>query len=442
MATPFLLTSATYYGTLAAARSLGRAGIPVVLADGALIAHTRWSRHVTRREPLPTRAGPAALLGRFLEIGRAAPGMVLYPTSDDLAWLFSAHRHQLAEHFRLLSPTLDVVYGFLNKQRLHDLCGEAGLESPITHFPADLAEVERLAHRIEYPVMVKPQTQIFLDTKVKGRRVDRPGELVAAYVDFVRQNRYHPEIVRTDPGVVRPMIQAFHVGAAETIHSVSGFAAPSGEVELRAATKILQWPRKIGTGICFEAEPVAQGLGEKLAALCRRVGYHGAFEVEFIREGDRSLLIDFNPRFYGQMGFEEARGLEISRLVHAAACGDAAEVARLLAASREHPERHATAYCNTNLFELVTRGQRALGVLGREEYRRWRAWARRHRGTCADAVWSSDDRVPGLVDFLQHLAGSARHPRAFLRTLLELGPAHHDPAPSGERGPAAVEPAP
>ncbi|MFT3917815.1 MAG: carbamoyl-phosphate synthase [Anaeromyxobacteraceae bacterium] len=330
----------------------------------------------------------------------------------------------------------------LNKRRLHDLCLEAGLEAPVTHFPADVAEVERLAHRLTYPVMVKPQTRIFFDTKVKGRRVDHPGELVAAYVEFVRRNRYHPEIVRAEPGVVRPMIQAFHVGAAETIHSVAGFAAPSGEVELRAATKLLQWPRKIGTGICFEAEPVAPGLAGRLAALCRRVRYHGAFEVEFIQEGDRNLLIDFNPRFYGQMGFEEARGLEISRLVHAAACGDAAEVSRLLAASRAHPERHATAFCNRNLFELATRGQRALGVLGGEEYRRWRAWERRHRATCADAVWADDDRVPGLVDFLQHLAGAARRPRGFLRTLLELGPDHADPPPSGARGPAAAEPAP
>ncbi|MFT3912513.1 MAG: hypothetical protein QM704_00060 [Anaeromyxobacteraceae bacterium] len=142
------------------------------------------------------------------------------------------------------------------------------------------------------------------------------------------------------------------------------------------------------------------------------------------------------------MGFEEARGLEISRLVHAAACGDAAEVSRLLAASRAHPERHATAFCNRNLFELATRGQRALGVLGGEEYRRWRAWERRHRATCADAVWADDDRVPGLVDFLQHLAGAARRPRGFLRTLLELGPDHADPPPSGARGPAAAEPAP
>ncbi|MFT3912516.1 MAG: hypothetical protein QM704_00075 [Anaeromyxobacteraceae bacterium] len=200
MPPPFLLTSATYYGTLAAARALGRAGIPVVLADGALIAHTRWSRHVTRRERLPRGRGRPRCSSGSSRIGRAAPGMVLYPTSDDLAWLFAAHRHRLAEHYRLLSPPVDVVYGFLNKRRLHDLCLEAGLEAPVTHFPADVAEVERLAHRLTYPVMVKPQRgRIFFDTKVKGRRVDHPGELVAAYVEFVRRNRYHPRSCGPSP---------------------------------------------------------------------------------------------------------------------------------------------------------------------------------------------------------------------------------------------------
>ena len=50
-------------------------------------------------------------------------------------------------------------------------------------------------------------------------------------------------------------------------------------------------------------------LAAAVARLCRGLGYFGAFEVEFLREGERRMVIDFNPRFYGQMAFDVKRGL-------------------------------------------------------------------------------------------------------------------------------------
>ena len=43
---PVLLTTANYNGTLAAVRSLGRAGIRVTTADPARFAVSAWSRYV------------------------------------------------------------------------------------------------------------------------------------------------------------------------------------------------------------------------------------------------------------------------------------------------------------------------------------------------------------------------------------------------------------
>ena len=90
---------------------------------------------------------------------------------------------------------------------------------------------------------------------------------------------------------------------------MAGFVDDGGECVALASMKILQRPRKVGIGLCFEARAIEEPLVEKIAALCRRVGYTGVFEAEFVVAGDRRLLIDFNPRFYSQMGFEVARGL-------------------------------------------------------------------------------------------------------------------------------------
>jgi hypothetical protein len=51
--------------------------------------------------------------------------------------------------------------------------------------------------------------------------------------------------------------------------------------------------------------------------------------LEFIRAGGKQLLIDFNPRFYSQMGFDIARGSPLPLLVYEAACGHEAQLAEV-----------------------------------------------------------------------------------------------------------------
>jgi hypothetical protein len=47
--------------------------------------------------------------------------------------------------------------------------------------------------------------------------------------------------------------------------------------------------------------------------LCERIGYYGAFELEFVVTQGRMLLIDFNGRFYNQLAF----GMDLPKLVYA-----------------------------------------------------------------------------------------------------------------------------
>src|SRR5215510_9027275 len=92
-AVPALLTMTQYAGTLAAARCLALQGVAVIVAADHLLAPALWSRAVSRRLACPAvERGPAALAQWLLELGAREPGAVLYPTSDELAWLISRHR--------------------------------------------------------------------------------------------------------------------------------------------------------------------------------------------------------------------------------------------------------------------------------------------------------------------------------------------------------------
>ena len=51
---------------------------------------------------------------------------------------------------------------------------------------------------------------------------------------------------------------------------------------MRAARKIVQQPRNIGVGLCFEPALVDPHLADQAKRLCERIGYYGVFEIEFL----------------------------------------------------------------------------------------------------------------------------------------------------------------
>ncbi|WP_219827706.1 hypothetical protein [Salmonella enterica] len=58
------------------------------------------------------------------------------------------------------------------------------------------------------------------------------------------------------PDIAEPMVQEYLTAAETSIFSVSGFVAEDGRIVARAAMKVLQRPRKVGIGLCFEGRDI------------------------------------------------------------------------------------------------------------------------------------------------------------------------------------------
>lgn len=412
-----VLTMADYFGTLAAARSLGRAGVGVVLADAHTLTTTRWSRHVARALQCPD---PEAQPGRFLDwlaaFGARDPGHVLYATSDELAWLLAANREDLGRDFRMYTPPLEAMYTLLNKWRLYGECAALGIDAPETWLATSEEAVERLGRGVPLPLVIKPQTQAFLSPHQKGRIVRRREALVPLYREFLHATRYASIVVEHDPGVRAPVVQAFSDGAAQGIYSLSGFVDETGDqFVVEASRKVMQWPTRLGVGLCFEQAPVVPEVASDLQRLCRHVGYYGAFEVEYLESGGRHLLIDFNPRFYGQMAFEVARGLDVPLLVYSAAIGAQKDVKRCVENARKCAVVNGGVYCNRVELEIALRLLSLAGRIDARDQRRWHEWLEAHRGALTDAVLDRDDWLPAVAEVTAALLRCAIHPRSTWR---------------------------
>jgi len=223
-----------------------------------------------------------------------------------------------------------------------------------------------------------------------------------------------------DPGVARPMLQAFLEGASEGIYNLAGFVGPDGQAVVAASRKVLQRPRLLGVGLIFEEAPVRQDLVAPLLALFARVGYRGVFEVEYLEAGERRLLIDANPRFYGEMAFEVARGVPLPLLSYLDAIGDRPALAAAIEAARQAVAAPTgRVYRHWIQLRIYLFLLRAVGRMSGEECARWERWLRERKGRTFDAVHDPGDRWPAVVDTVTALFHSVRHPRSTWRQARE-----------------------
>lgn len=413
-----LLTMPDHCGTLAAARCLGDAGVEVHTASDRALASGAFSRRVRARLRAPGLDRPGELVAWLLEYGARHPGTVLYPTNDELAWLQALHASAFARRFRTYSPDVDVIERVLDKERLHDACREAGVDVPETRFPTTREDARRAARELGGPVLLKQRTQILSRTHSKGRVVEPSEDAADAFDAFVRANAHAPEVRARMPSASLPLVQAYHAEGVGQSLVVSGFVDRTGaHFVARAARKVLQRPRRLGIALCLEAQPLDAQLAARVRDLCARVGYHGVFQVELLCVGPRRLLIDFNPRYYHYMAFDVARGMPLPLLVQHAATGDEGALARTVADAQ--PDRGPRAFSSAlDHWELIV-AQTLAGRMPLGEAAHWRRWRASHRGALVDAIDDPRDRTPMTVALAAHVLHRARHPRAFVRHVLE-----------------------
>jgi hypothetical protein len=129
-------------------------------------------------------------------------------------------------------------------------------------------------------------------------------------------------------------------------------------------------------------------------------------------------MIDVNPRFYEQMGFDVARHLPLPELVYHAGLGDREFVRAALQRANDRALDDPLIHCRRMMFELLLAAQLISGKFTVSERRRWRAWYARNGARAADAVHDSDDPAPTLVEIAAQFSLYARHPGNFVRNIV------------------------
>ncbi len=389
-----MLARPGYGGTIAAIRDLAQDQIPVAVLSESLLECGRWSNYVSATIPTGPQADPSALLASLEKLTRDGTGPVapvLLPSCDTSAWTYAAYADKLSPRFCLYAPPLETVERILDKGRFETACADAGVHVLKSWMAWNEAAIAQIADTLVFPLIVKPRTHVRRRRNVKGVVVANPDQLVRAFRRIGRSERFFDADCDHDNSQ-EFFLQQFVEVLPKGVLSVTGFMDRSGtQFVAGAVRKILLRSEPAGVGVCFESTPLDPALAEQTARLCRRLGYFGVFEVEFIWDGTRWAAIDFNPRFFNQMALDVARGLPLARLCYYDAIGDAHRLARLVEqAQAASPEDHLCVRDGFTMALILT-FRSLTGRMSRRDRLRWHQWNTSNRTGMKDLMRAWDD---------------------------------------------------
>ena len=291
-----LVTSGQTCTGLNVARSLGRAGLRVLLGGATRASPGFASRYVCGHFVYPSAARSPADFVEVLarQVERWRPRLVI-PGDDSTLAALSQAAQRFAGRTRLACPPFDVVRQVLDKEATLALSARLGIPTPLTVRLDRSRPVAPQLDGFRFPVVLKPAAK-FLD-----------GQGVRFKALFCREAA---EVARClaelPPGEPGPLAQEYIAGTWVCVAALMGGGRPLAFFQYRP----LQCLPPGGVGVRRVAEPVHPDLAGYLARFLHALGWEGVAHAEFmVEDGVRPHIMDVNGRFWASIGLTLAAGM-------------------------------------------------------------------------------------------------------------------------------------
>jgi D-aspartate ligase len=363
------------YRGLGLARSLGRQGIPVWVLWEKEERLATFSRYVQRSIASGRREEP--LHEELLRLGReeGIAGWTLLPTSDHTVAELARSYDQLVETFTMTTPPWSVLRWAHDKQRTYELAQKVGIQTPLTLFPADRAEVAEI--ECEFPVILKPTVKEEFNrfTAAKAWRVDDKSSLVA---------RYDEACLLMPPREI--MVQELIPGDGSCQLSFAALCQQGRPIASLVARRSRQFPSDFGRASTFVETADEPDVAELAGRFLAEMNITGLVEVEFKRDPRTGALklLDVNPRAWGWHSVGARAGVDFPYLLWRLVHGQPVPEARGAAGVKWKR-------LSWDLFALASDLRRRQFIA--------RDYIESLRGPRTAAILAADDPLPGLFEF-------------------------------------------
>lgn len=306
-------------GDLNVVRSLGQAGVPViVLSEYAAppSARSRWCDAFVHLDRF-TSGDPQRLL-QLLRRLRQELGVapVVFPTADPDLQALLALEGQLDDVVVTTLPPAELTRTLIDKARCESLAEAVGLPMPRSRRAGGAAPTGDLA----YPLMAKPSSP------KAWQMTGTPAQLRSAKAVQLDDAAALASLAEQlpAPAWVDTLLQEYVPGADEQHYGFHAVVDPEGRVLATSVTRNWRvYPPFAGGGCCMESVDVPQLQEQALSAL-RAVGFRrGIANMDYKRHAKTGefKLLEINPRISQAHAVSTQAGVNLPWLMWRSVCG-------------------------------------------------------------------------------------------------------------------------
>jgi predicted ATP-grasp superfamily ATP-dependent carboligase len=311
-----LILDGRYKQSLAAVRSLGRAGLRVALGEGpderdpAVPVLAFCSRYSAHNLDLPSFASDrVAFASAVVDFVRNHPTRVVLPTGDAAIAALMPQRDQLAALGCVLALAPNSALEIANdKEQTLEIARKLSIDQPKTMPIRSIDDLPTILAEFEFPFVLKPTTSWTRQSSVRLHPVEVVDKSEAAEVTQRLLGAGATVLAQELARGRREGVTLFIVDGevlASCAHAVYRTTPPLG-----------------GTSVMRESIPIPQDTYAASVSLATAIGLQGVCEVEFRRGTDnRPLLMEINARLAGTIENAIHSGVDFPLLIWQWAAG-------------------------------------------------------------------------------------------------------------------------
>jgi len=271
-----LITDAGYKHTLAAVRSLGKAGFFVVAMGSNRFSQSFFSRYCNKKLICPDPRNEEEFIQFLIEYLSKESIDVLIPIGYTTTVTISKHKKELLSYVKIPIANYESMQIASNKEKTMQLADSLNIPTPIEYYSIDSVEI--------FPVVVKG-----LYESGHVRYINSPDELRT--INF---NEY--------------LIQEYIPGEGYGFYALFNNGI---EKAVFMHKRLREYPISGGASTCaksvYNEELKRLGL-----ALLRQLHWHGVAMVEFKKDSrdGKFKLMEINPKFWGSLDLSIAAGID------------------------------------------------------------------------------------------------------------------------------------
>jgi predicted ATP-grasp superfamily ATP-dependent carboligase len=296
-----LLTNGQQRKTLAAARSLGKRGVNVIVAEETRLNVSAFSKYCKKSLVYPSpKHNPDEFYRWLMSAINKYNIHVIFPMDDDTLDVVMKHFEDFSKCCTITLPDHKSYETACDKGKAVKLAYEAGVPCPKTIFPDRLDNLKQLTINLDYPLVIKPRKS----SGSRGIRIAKNEEEFTSL--YMETHNIHPF----------PIIQEY-IGIGDRYDVCLLYDKKHERKAQFVQKEIRHFPVDIGPSTVQMSieHPELLSMAE---SVMKKLPWQGVVELEFmIDQRDNQLkFMEINPRFWGSLQMAIIAGVDFPWLLY------------------------------------------------------------------------------------------------------------------------------